>query len=108
MFWGCKLKKSLKLYSAYINELVDDDKLQTFNVCYSQEPKKDKKYVQELLESKKELILNDINDKTYIMICGSIAMGNDMIKTLHNLLENIDEHSMNDLINNDQVKVDTY
>jgi len=52
--------------------------------------------------------LDYINDKTYIMICGSIAMGNDVIKTLDDLLKNIDKHSINDLINNDQVKVDTY
>ena len=108
LFWGCKFKKTLKLYSAKINQLVDDDKLESFNVCYSQEPKTDKKYVQELLETNKELILDYINDKTYIMICGSIAMGNDVIKTLDDLLKNIDKHSMNDLINNDQVKVDTY
>ena len=108
LFWGCKFKKTLKLYSANINELVDDDKLESFNICYSQEPKTDKKYVQELLVIKKELILDYINDKTYIMICGSIAMGNDVIKTLDDLLKNIDKHSMNDLINNDQIKVDTY
>ena len=108
LFWGCKFKNTLKLYSANINELVDDDKLESFNVCYSQEPKTDKKYVQELLETNKELILDYINDKTYVMICGSIAMGNDVIKTLDDLLKNIDKHTMNDLINNDQIKVDTY
>ena len=42
LFWGCKFKKTLKLYLNNINELIEDDKLESINVCYSQEPKKKK------------------------------------------------------------------
>ena len=108
LFWGCKFKKTLKLYLNNINELIEDDKLESINVCYSKEPKKEKKYVQELLEIKKKLILDDVNDKTFIMICGSIAMGNDVINSLNNILKINSKYNMNELINNDQVKVDTY
>ena len=108
IYWGSKFKKSLNLYSDIVNELIDEERLSSFNDGYSREEKVDKLYVQDLIELKKEEIIENLTNKTKIMICGSTEMGKDVAKKLQEILKDSDGFTFENLEQNNQIKVDTY
>ena len=108
IFWGAKFPESFKLFKDVVNELIDDERLSDFHTAYSRSDKHEKKYVQNLIFEKKHEIAKSVTDRTYIMICGSVDMGNVVIK---NLSEILTEHKKPDIkyfIDNHQLKIDTY
>ena len=105
MYWGVKHSDTLKLYRNCINELIDDDKLAEFNEVYSESKKHKKMYVQDLMEVNKNKIKNQINDESYFMICGSKEMGNDVLKKLGEILG---QSQFEQLLENEQILIDTY
>ena len=108
IYWGSKFKKSLNLYSDIVNELIDEERLSSFNDGYSREEKLDKLYVQDLIELKKEEIIENLTNKTQIMICGSTEMGKDVAKKIKEILKDSDGFTFENLEQNNQIKVDTY
>ena len=105
MYWGVKHSDTLKLYRNCINELIDDDKLAEFNEVYSESKKHKKMYVQDLMEVNKNKIKNQISDESYFMICGSKEMGNDVLKKLGEILG---QSQFEQLLENEQILIDTY
>ena len=105
MYWGVKHSDTLKLYRNIINELIDDDKLAEFKEVYSESKKHKKMYVQDLIEVNKNKIKNQINDENYFMICGSKEMGNDVLKKL---VEILGQSQFEQLLENEQILIDTY
>ena len=108
IYWGSKFKKSLNLYSDIVNELIDEERLSSFNDGYSREEKLDKLYVQDLIELKKEEIIENLTNKTQIMICGSTEMGKDVVKKIKEILKDLDGFTFENLEQNNQINVDTY
>ena len=108
LYWGAKFNESFKLFRNIINELIDDERLNEFRVAYSQLINEDKKYVQDLIYDYKSDIASSINEQTYIMICGSVDMGNEVMKNLNEILIEFDKPNLGHYIENDQLKLDTY
>ena len=108
IFWGAKFPESFKLFKDVVNELIDDERLSDFHTAYSRSDKHEKKYVQNLIFEKKHEIAKSITDRTYIMICGSVDMGNVVIKNLSEILIEFDKPEIKYFIDNQQLKIDTY
>ena len=103
LFWGGRTKESYKIYSKYIDKAFYSKKLSGFYLCFSNEESQ-KKYVQNSLIEKEELISRVLKNNGVIMICGSIAMGNGVLETL----ENISASKLNMPLNMNQIKTDCY
>ena len=108
LYWGAKYPESFKLFKDVVNELIDDERLNEIHTAYSQSEKERKKYVQDLIIENKSEIINNITNHTYIMICGSVDMGNEVMKNLNDILIESGKIGLAHYIDNDQVKVDTY
>ena len=108
LIWGAKYSKTLKLFRTIINYLIDEERLTSFEVGYSKDAKYPKKYVQDIIIENKSSLFKNFNEKSFVMICGSIEMGNDVIKLINDILIEYGKKSLNHYIDNEQIKIDTY
>ncbi|WP_420551210.1 PepSY domain-containing protein [Tenacibaculum aiptasiae] len=99
LFWGGRTSESLNMYKPY---------LQNTNVytAYSQEDKKH--YVQDLISKESKLIISVLKNKGTIMICGSIAMMNAVLKVLENITLTELNTPIEKFQKNHQIKTDCY
>lgn len=102
LFWGGKTKESLKLYAPFINGLNNSN----IHIAYSQE--QNKNYVQDLILKEANLIALTLKNNGTIMICGSVNMMNDVLKTLEEITLNKLNTSLNKFQKNNQIKTDCY
>ena len=72
------------MYSKYIDKAFYSRNLSGLYLSFSKEENQ-KKYVQDSLVEKEELIARVLKNDGVIMICGSVAMRNDVLKTLKNI-----------------------
>jgi sulfite reductase (NADPH) flavoprotein alpha-component len=107
LFWGGRTKESFKIYKKNINTALENKKLTSFYVGYSQEGK-EKIYVQDILEQQATLIANTLENGNTIMICGSIAMQKGVTKVLEEISKKHLQSSLNKFEENNQIKTDCY
>ncbi len=107
LFWGLRTKSSVKIYQDIIDEARSQKKLSSLNIAYSQE-KIEKKYVQHLLEDKAEYIASHLKNNGLIMICGSIAMQKEVLKTLNVITTTNLNLPLSEFETNNQLKMDCY
>ena len=62
-------------------------------------------YIQDLMKINKNIIKNKIKKESYLMICGSKEMGNDVLKKLGEILG---KSKFEQLLVNEQILIDTY
>ncbi|OUS16845.1 hypothetical protein A9Q93_05290 [Nonlabens dokdonensis] len=82
LFWGGKFMESFELYKSFIEK--GKRHLHICQVATSRELSKT--YVQDELWKQKELLSTVLNQNGTIMICGSIAMRDDVLKTLEQVM----------------------
>ena len=102
LFWGARTKESLKMYAPFLTNLNEEN----IHIAYSQE--QNNEYVQDLILKEQALIASTLKNNGTIMICGSIAMMNGVIK----VLEKISLHQLNTPLSTfqktNQIKTDCY
>ena len=103
LFWGSRTKAAYQMYSDYIDKAFYRRNLSGMYLSFSKEENQ-KKYVQDSLIEKEELIARVLKNNGYIMICGSVAMQNGVLKTL----EHISKSKLGTPLNINQVKTDCY
>ncbi|TYP99249.1 sulfite reductase (NADPH) flavoprotein alpha-component [Tenacibaculum adriaticum] len=103
LFWGGRTTESVELYSKQIYKAYDNKQLSSIHIAYSQE-QKEKIYVQDLVSKEQDIIASVLKNNGTIMICGSIAMMNDVLK----VLETISISKLNTPLNLQQIKTDCY
>jgi len=81
LFWGGRTPTSLSLYEAYIQDFLDSRKLSAFTPVYSR-MENTSKYVQHELEHQQDQIGRVLKAGGTIMICGSIAMQNEVLSLI--------------------------
>lgn len=83
LFWGGKFKQSFDIYKPYVEKGKHH-----INICQVSTSRESKKtYVQDELWEQKELLSNVLNQKGTVMICGSIAMRDDVLQVLEQIME---------------------
>ncbi|GAA3632331.1 PepSY domain-containing protein [Flavivirga jejuensis] len=103
LFWGGRTKDSYKMYSEQIDKAFYNKKLSGLYISFSNEESQ-KKYVQNSIMEKSDLISRVLTNKGVIMICGSIAMQNGVLE----ILKNISASKLNRPLNLSQIKTDCY
>lgn len=107
LFWGTRTKASVKLYKSILDKSLYAKQLTNLHIAYSQEHAK-KQYVQDLIAEKADFIANVLQNEGVIMICGSIAMQQQVL----NILETITRSKLNlplsDFEHTEQLKMDCY
>ncbi|GGD04907.1 PepSY domain-containing protein [Hyunsoonleella pacifica] len=86
LFWGGRTKTSFKLYTNLIDSAFYKKNLSGLFVSFSKEENQ-RRYVQNSLVEKADLVCRVLKNGGTLMICGSLAMKNDVLATLNNLTE---------------------
>lgn len=107
LFWGGRSKKSFEIYNKSIVEALENKKLTSINIIYSQE-QKEKKYVQDILNNHVELVIKILKNKNHILICGSLKMQEGVENALDIIAKNKLNSSVKKLKENNLIKVDCY
>lgn len=107
LFWGGRTKASLKIYSPLIDRAFYSKSLSGFYVSFSQEENQ-KKYVQNLIMEKTEIISRVLKTGGVIMICGSVAMQNGVLAVLDDITSVELNQPLSAFQDNNQIKTDCY
>ncbi|WP_298418151.1 PepSY domain-containing protein [uncultured Kordia sp.] len=107
LFWGTRTKSSVNVYKDLLDKGLNSNKLTSLHIAYSQE-NETKQYIQNVISEQVDFIANVLNNEGVIMICGSVAMQNQVL----NVLEAISRSKLNvplsEFENREQIKMDCY
>lgn len=85
LYCGFRDASSFELYSESLQKNIDGGKLEKLHVAYSREGKK--QYVKDLLQLDSAFVSETLKNGGVIMICGSLAMQQNVIELLENICE---------------------
>ncbi|WP_452230419.1 PepSY domain-containing protein [Lacinutrix sp. MEBiC02404] len=106
LYYGVRRKESLQIYNQALKENRNKKQLAKLNVAFSKDGPKT--YVQDLLKLDAFSIAEALKNKGVLMICGSLAMQNDVLKVLNTItLENLNL-PLSTFIEKNQIKTDCY
>ncbi|WP_375253203.1 PepSY domain-containing protein [Dokdonia donghaensis] len=106
VFWGSRTAASTALYDDYLLKKYATNPRVHFYKSHSREG--DKQYVQDALRVRRDILLKVIEDKGVIMICGSLAMQNDVLDLLEETLSQYGTTDIASLKESGQLKTDCY
>ncbi|TPN87021.1 PepSY domain-containing protein [Aquimarina algicola] len=107
LFWGGRTKTSIKIYDDLLRQGVSSKKISSLHLAYSQEEEK-KEYIQDLVAKESRLVANALHNNGIVMICGSIAMQKDIIKTLETIVTTELGTPLANFQRKNQIKMDCY
>lgn len=107
LFWGGRTKQSLQLYKNTIDGSLNNKSLASFNMALSKETN-DKVYVQDVVAKQQDLIAKVLSNNGVIMICGSIAMQNQVLDVLNKITTNTLQQPLSVFEQNNQLLTDCY
>ena len=107
LFWGGRTKKSFSLYKDTMKSSYFDNNHIHIYKAFSQE-QQPKKYVQHLLQQESAFVAQALEEGTVFMICGSIAMQNDVLEVLKKICNEKLGRPLSEFELNDQFKMDCY
>jgi sulfite reductase (NADPH) flavoprotein alpha-component len=107
LFWGGRTHQSFKIYSEFIDRAFYDKKIAGLYLSFSKEESQ-KKYVQNSIKEREDLICRVLKNKGNIMICGSLAMQKQVMETLDSITKNNIDASIKKFENNNQIQSDCY
>ncbi|WP_052752842.1 PepSY domain-containing protein [Kordia zhangzhouensis] len=107
LFWGTRTKASTEIYKDILNEGLQNKQLTSLHIAYSQETGI-KQYVQELIAVQAEKIASLLKNEGVIMICGSVAMQNQVLQTLEKITTMQLAQPLSDFEHAEQLKMDCY
>ena len=97
---------SVKDYQAFLETAVSKNKLQTYQLAFSKEEKK--QYVMDLILANQEALIQSIENGAVLMLCGSLAMQKDVENVLQQVLKNHYKQPLDFYKNKGQVLTDCY
>ncbi len=107
LFWGGRTMASFETYRKNIELAVSDGKLSALEVAYSRE-NGEKRYVQDLIVQAQESIAEKLRSGSVFMICGSIAMQNQVLAVLEEIAASRLKTTLSEFEHNEQLKMDCY
>ncbi len=107
LYWGGRTENSLSLYKTYLNGPIATKKLTSFKTAYSRGPLR-KMYVQDLLKQERILIAEQLSAGAVIMLCGSIAMQQEVLRVLEVIVAEQLKTSLSEFERKGQLKMDCY
>lgn len=106
LYLGLRTEASFELYQHQINHYLKSGKLTNIHLALSRE--KENLYVQDLLERDAAFIANALENRSVVMICGSLNMQNDVLKTLDTICKDRLDKPLEFYRERQQLKMDCY
>jgi sulfite reductase (NADPH) flavoprotein alpha-component len=106
LYAGFRSIDSFQLYQDIVDQNLNNKQLAAVNVAYSREEKK--QYVKDLIKIDKELMANTLLTGGVIMICGSLAMQNDLIDLFEGICQQHHQKSVSFYQAHHQILMDCY
>jgi sulfite reductase (NADPH) flavoprotein alpha-component len=106
LYCGFREQSSFELYREAVMKNVDSKKLSKLHVAYSREG--EKQYVKHLLERDAEFVFQTLINKGILMLCGSLAMQNDVIELLEVICQGRTGKSISYFQSHGQLLMDCY
>jgi sulfite reductase (NADPH) flavoprotein alpha-component len=107
LFWGGRTAQSLQLYKSSIDASLNAGTLTSFNIALSQESDV-KMYVQNVIAKQQTIIVEVLKNNGVIMICGSIAMQNQVLDTLNQITTSRLQQPLSVFEHKNQIVTDCY
>ena len=107
LYWGGRTQESFNLYHEFIQQSIDQRKLDSLNLAFSRTVH-EKRYVQDLVLEDKEKIANVIKNKGCIMICGSTVMANAVVTCLSLIAQEYGLEDIASLKESGYIRIDSY
>ena len=107
LYWGGKNEESFSIYKFFIEKQIEKGHLQQLYKVYSRD-KKSKTYVQDVINKQHDFFANSIANKSTIMICGSVAMQNEVLNTLNTICKTTLNIPLSYYQNKGQILMDCY
>ncbi|MGH1386381.1 PepSY domain-containing protein [Kordia sp.] len=107
LFWGTRTKSSVNVYKEFLDKGLDSDQLTSLHIAYSQETAT-KQYVQDIIEQQQNFIATVLQNEGVIMICGSVAMQNQVLNILEIITRSKLSLPLSEFENMEQIKTDCY
>ncbi|MEO5966707.1 MAG: PepSY domain-containing protein [Ferruginibacter sp.] len=106
LYCGFRTSASYNLYADELKDSLENNKLHNLYLAFSREGVKT--YVSDLLKANSNNIVKELEDKTFIMICGSLSMQKDIIELLESACLSKDSKSLSYYQARGQVLMDCY
>ncbi|MEM1124384.1 MAG: flavodoxin domain-containing protein, partial [Bacteroidota bacterium] len=107
LYWGGKNEKSYQLYQAWIDQAVQKGKLNEPILAHSKGDT-DFKYVQDIVHLNRQQLVQQLENGATIMICGAIAMQNDVLNILEATAMELYQKKLNVYQRKGQLLMDCY
>ncbi|MEH0153511.1 PepSY domain-containing protein [Limibacter armeniacum] len=107
LYWGGRNEASYALYRYSIENNLKERHLTRFAPAYSR-VEKERNYVQHLIEKDQQLIAQTLDENGVIMVCGSIAMQQEVMQTLEKIVFNHNGHNLSYYQKKQQIRIDCY
>ena len=108
LYWGGKSSDVLAIFEPQLAQLQNDGKIQSFAAVFSAEIGQESRYVQSLLVENATEIAESLNQNAVILLCGSLKMRTDVLKTLDTIVRVHNNTSVVHYEKNGQIKIDCY
>ncbi|ARN78994.1 hypothetical protein BST97_13905 [Nonlabens spongiae] len=86
LFLGLRFRESVNIYQSHLSKALEKNSLSQLKIAYSRAD--ESQYVQDLLKENQHDVAAQIKAGAHIMICGSLAMKNDVLKVLDDIAVN--------------------
>ena len=107
LYWGGRTKVSFETYKEVIDTALSSGKLSTISIAYSK-AYQEKIYVQDLILEMKDNIAQKLDSGAVFMICGSMAMQNEVLHVLEEIAIAKLNMPLSEFENRAQLKMDCY
>ncbi|WP_299012298.1 PepSY domain-containing protein [uncultured Polaribacter sp.] len=107
LFWGGRAKKSFEIYKNSIETAIKKEQLTSLYSAYSREEEATV-YVQDVLKTQKSFIIKALQQKSSILICGSLAMQKGVFEVLREMIKENLNTDLDKFLENGQIKTDCY
>jgi len=107
LYWGGRSSISFELYRTPLEHAIEKKQLSNLNIAYSREGDQ-KQYVQDLLRKDIKCIMERLHAGAHIMICGSIAMQNEVLAVLETAVATHLNQNLDHFLLNGQIRMDCY
>lgn len=108
LLWGIKSETVSELYTEALGRFQNKKHIDTYHLVYSQSKKMPKQYVQDVLEEHKNTLVQLLSQNGAIMICGSIAMQEEVMRKLAAICIQDGAITFETCLSNGQVVSDCY
>ncbi len=107
LFWGGRTKTSFEIYENHVATALKEGTLQRVFFAHSQEGDVTT-YVQDLVLQQADFIAEQLATKAVFMICGSVAMQQELLTVLENISKTYLGVPLSEFEQKEQLKMDCY